>query len=178
MHASLAGAICSIYTTQFLGSEFACRFTAGTSRKNYKRNLSMCLRRRFPRRDSVLPNQDFKGSLPAGHGMRVTGRSTKIRKTWPARCDLEWLPTCIEMVRGRIPDDDLHESLSEGEGACSRTCDGRSHLPLRGKLGWMTPRPGQKRAGKRNASLGLSFPSEGPFYFLVLMFLPTRFRPL
>ena len=29
------------------------------------------------------------------------------------------------MNRGRIPDDDLHESLSEGEGACSGICDGR-----------------------------------------------------
>src|SRR6266852_7058361 len=66
------------------------------------------------------------------------------------------------MARGRIPDDDLHESLSEGEGACSRICDGRSHLPLRGKLGWMTPRPGQKKTGKRNASLGPLFPSKGP----------------
>jgi hypothetical protein len=83
------------------------------------------------------------------------------------------------MVRGRIPNDDLHESLSEGEGACSRICDGRSHLPLRGKLGWMTPRPGQKRAGKRNASLGLSFPSEGPFYFPVLScWDPSTARPV
>jgi hypothetical protein len=29
------------------------------------------------------------------------------------------------MHRGRIPNDDLHESLSEGEGACSGICDGR-----------------------------------------------------
>jgi hypothetical protein len=149
----------------------------GTSRSNYKRNVSKCLWGRFPRRDSVLPNQDSKASLSPGHLMRVTGRSTKIRKTGSAQGDLEWLPTCIVMERGRIPNDDLHESLSEGEGACSRICDGRSHLPLRGKLGWMTPRPGQKRAGKRNASLGLSFPSEGPFYFLVLTSQPTRFRP-
>jgi hypothetical protein len=53
---------------------------------------------------------------------------------------------------GRIPMDDFHKSASEGEGACSMTSAGRSHLPLRGKLGWMTPRPGQKKAGKRNAS--------------------------
>jgi hypothetical protein len=55
-------------------------------------------------------------------------------------------------IRGRIPINDLHKSASEGEGACSRTSAGRSHLPLRGKLGWMTPRPGQKKAGKRDAS--------------------------
>ena len=70
--------------------------------------------------------------------------------------------------RGRIPYNDYHKSWGEEEGACSGTSAGRSHLPLRGKLGWMTPRPGQKRAGKRNASLGLSFPSEGPFPFLAL----------
>jgi hypothetical protein len=54
--------------------------------------------------------------------------------------------------RGRIPINDLHKSASEGEGACSMTSAGRSHLPLRGKLGWMTPRTGQKKTGKRNAS--------------------------
>ena len=127
----------------------------------------------------MLPNQDFGASLLRSPAMRVSGRSTKIRKSWSAQRDLEWLPTCIGMVRGRIPNDDLHESLSEGEGACSRICDGRSHLPLRGKLGWMTPRPGQKRAGKRNASLGLSFPSEGPFYFPVLScWDPSTARPV
>src|ERR1700676_5105044 len=51
--------------------------------------------------------------------------------------------------RGRIPIDDLHKSASEGEGACSMTSAGRSHLPLRGKLGWMTPRIGQKKTDKR-----------------------------
>jgi len=61
-------------------------------------------------------------------------------------------PRALSKKRGRIPIDDFHKSASEGEGACSRTSAGRSHLPLRGKLGWMTPRPGQKKAGKRNAS--------------------------
>ena len=67
--------------------------------------------------------------------------------------------------RGRIPIDDLHKSSSEGEGACSRTCAGRSHLPLRGKLGWMTPRAGQKKTGKRNASFGALVPKRGPLFF-------------
>jgi hypothetical protein len=143
IHSGLSVAICGICTRQFLCSEFTWRLTLRTPRKNYNRDVSMGLRGRFPRRDSVLPNQDSKASLSTGHGTRVAGRSTKIRKTWSAQRDLGWLPTCNEMVRGRIPNDDLHESLSEGEGACSRICDGRSHLPLRGKLGWMTPRPGQ-----------------------------------
>ena len=62
-------------------------------------------------------------------------------------------------------DDDLHKSASEGEGACSRVCADCSHLPLRGKLGWMTPRPGQKKTGKRNAPSGALDPKQGPQYF-------------
>jgi hypothetical protein len=73
-------------------------------------------------------------------------------------------------TRGRIPNDGYHKSLSEGEGACSRTCAGRSHLPLRGKLGWMTPRPGQKKTGKRNASFGALVPKQGPHF-------TRRFQP-
>ena len=144
--------MCGIYTRPILGSRFTWPSPERTSRRNCKRNFSMCLQSRFPRRDFMLPNQDSRASLPKSRARRVFGKLTKIRKTGSAQRVFEWLPTCIVMVRGRIPNDDLHESLSEGEGACSRTCDGRSHLPLRGKLGWMTPRPGQKKAGKRNAS--------------------------
>ena len=82
------------------------------------------------------------------------------------RCGLQWLPTCTLNECGRIPNDDLHGSLSEGEGACSWTCDDRSHLPLRGKLGWMTPRPGQKKARQRNASFGALVPKRGPHFYL------------
>src|SRR6202049_3340219 len=81
--------------------------------------------------------------------------------------------------RGRIPIDDFHKSASEGEGACSRTYDGRSHLPLRGKLGWMTPRPGQKKTGKRNASFGALVPKREPLSFLGSSVCgASRFSPL
>jgi hypothetical protein len=40
-----------------------------------------------------------------------------------------WAQACIPTKRGRILMDDLHKSLSEGEGARSLTSDGRSHLP-------------------------------------------------
>src|ERR1700730_2882725 len=113
----------------------------------------------------MLPNQDSSASRARSHAMRVFGRSTKIRKTGQAECDLEWLPTCIGMVRGRIPNDDLHESLSEGEGACSWTCDDRSHLPLRGKLGWMTPRPGQEKTGNGMCLWGSRSQARAPFLF-------------
>jgi hypothetical protein len=77
---------------------------------------------------------------------------------------------------GRIPIDDYHKSASEGEGACSRTSAGRSHLPLRGKLGWMTPRPGQKKTGKRNASTGGSCSQAGaPILFRATLFRTKPF---
>src|SRR2546430_11466642 len=69
------------------------------------------------------------------------------------------------MNRGRIPDDDLHESLSEGEGACSGICDGRSHLPLRGKLGWMTHAPVKKRPGNGMRLWGSRSQASAPFLF-------------
>src|SRR5437879_13189856 len=47
--------------------------------------------------------------------------------------------------RGCIPSDVLRKKASEGEGACSPTEARRPHLPLRGKLGWMTPRAGWKQ---------------------------------
>ena len=46
----------------------------------------------------------------------------------------------------------------------------RSHLPLRGKLGWMTPRVGVKTTLTiERATPGLLFPSKGP------TFLPNAF---
>src|SRR5713101_1123574 len=41
---------------------------------------------------------------------------------------------------GHVSDHGLRTTPSEGEGACLAKFKGRCHLPLRGKLGWMTPR--------------------------------------
>src|SRR5437879_13652836 len=49
------------------------------------------------------------------------------------------------MRHGCIPSDVLQKKASEGEGACSPTEAERPHLPLRGKLGWMTPRAGWRQ---------------------------------
>jgi hypothetical protein len=38
----------------------------------------------------------------------------------------------------------VNRMASEGEGACLRILEMRYHQPLRGKLGWMTPRAGVK----------------------------------
>jgi len=56
--------------------------------------------------------------------------------------------------------------MSEGEGACSPLFKVRSHLPLRGKLGWMTPRVGVKTTlTNGNVPLGALVPKQGPHFF-------------
>jgi hypothetical protein len=60
----------------------------------------------------------------------------------------------------------LNPRPSEGEGAYSTEGARRSHLPLRGKLGWMTPRTGQKKTGKVGMhSSGAPVPKQGPPIF-------------
>ena len=62
--------------------------------------------------------------------------------------------------------DELRRVASEGEGACSPLFKIRSHLPLRGKLGWMTPRVGVKTTLTiERVTQGLLFPSKGPTFF-------------
>jgi hypothetical protein len=55
-----------------------------------------------------------------------------------------WRSPCIREVHECVSHDELRREASEGEGACSPLFAIRSHLPLRGKLGWMTPRVGVK----------------------------------
>jgi hypothetical protein len=57
--------------------------------------------------------------------------------------------------------------VSEGEGACSPRSKVRSHLPLRGKLGWMTPRVGVKTTlANGNAPIGALVPKQEPHFFV------------
>src|SRR2546425_10592562 len=52
------------------------------------------------------------------------------------------------------------------EGACLPLFANRSHLPLRGKLGWMTPRAGVKTTPAiETRLLGPPIPSGGPSFF-------------
>ena len=77
-----------------------------------------------------------------------------------------WRKACIASKRWRVSDDELRRAMSEGEGACSPRFKVRSHLPLRGKLGWMTPRVGVKTTlTNGNASLGALVPKQGPHFF-------------
>src|ERR1700733_7075455 len=82
------------------------------------------------------------------------------------------LQRALSQNRGRIPIDDFHKSASEGEGACSRTSAGRFHLPLRGKLGWMTPRTRSKKGRETECVFrGFLFPSKSPYFFVRQLFL-------
>ena len=77
-----------------------------------------------------------------------------------------WRSSCIIPSRWRVSDDESRKVTSEGEGACSPRFKVRSHLPLRGKLGWMTPRVGVKTTlTNGNASLGALVPKQGPHFF-------------
>jgi hypothetical protein len=61
--------------------------------------------------------------------------------------------------------DESRRVVSEGEGACSPLFRVRSHLPLRGKQGWMTPRVGVKTTlTNGNAPLGALVPKQGPHF--------------
>jgi hypothetical protein len=112
------------------------------------RICAACERMKTP--EARLEDQQKQGNLTMEYGHRIGP------------------PSAVAGNRGRIPVDDFHKSASEGEGACSKTSAGRSHLPLRGKLGWMTPRPGQKKAGKRNASFGGSCSqARAPIFFIL-----------
>ena len=63
------------------------------------------------------------------------------RKTVPRK---DWGDPCIRKAHECVSHDGLGRETSEGDGACSPLFTIRSHLPLRGKLGWMTPRVGVK----------------------------------
>ena len=60
----------------------------------------------------------------------------------------KWRVTCDKRGEGAFQSDVLRKTTSEGEGACSPTEAERPHLPLRGKLGWMTPRNRLETAGR------------------------------
>src|SRR6266436_2166928 len=80
--------------------------------------------------------------------------------------ELSWRISCNILNRWRVSDDESRKVASEGEGACSSRFKVRSHLPLRGKLGWMTPRVGVKTTlTNGNAPLGALVPKQGPHLF-------------
>jgi hypothetical protein len=68
---------------------------------------------------------------------------------------------------------EAHELASEGEGAYLPVLANRYHLPLRGKLGWMTPRAGVKTTLASEMRLpGPPIPSGGPNF--LVKYYPAR----
>src|SRR5438445_230495 len=66
----------------------------------------------------------------------------------------------------------MRRETIEGEGACLSLSADRTHLPLRGKLGWMTPRADVKTTRAiETCPPGPPIPSGGP------IFLPILFSP-
>ena len=65
-----------------------------------------------------------------------------------------WRYPCIRKAHECVSYDELRREASEGEGARSPLFAIRSHLPLRGKLGWTTPRVGVKTALTTKRTLG------------------------
>src|SRR6266850_4055409 len=85
---------------------------------------------------------------------------------WFVSGELSWRVSCNILNCWRVSDDESRRVLSEGEGACSLLFKVRSHLPLRGKQGWMTPRVGVKTTlTNGNAPLGALVPKQGPHFF-------------
>ena len=121
---------------------------------------------RFPKRCSapelVAPHEGEE-ALPCLHAAKPNNR----KGFWAGCFSFSGMRRARTAGYERTSIDDLHHSASEGEGACSTGGAGRSHLPLRGKLGWMTPRPGhKKKTGKRSALFGALVPKQEPLSFL------------
>src|SRR5713226_7449749 len=74
---------------------------------------------------------------------------------------------CNSPCRRRVSNNEMWRDTSGGEGAYLSLFADRSHLPLRGKLGWMTPRAGVKTTLAIETRLpGLPDPKRGPHFFV------------
>jgi hypothetical protein len=83
---------------------------------------------RFPTREERLPNWYIRISVRRILSPADQEKGTKQKKSLMEKACEVWRFACFKQRRGRIPDNDFHKSSSEGEGACSRSCAGRSHL--------------------------------------------------
>src|SRR5260370_10761521 len=76
-----------------------------------------------------------------------------------------WRQPDMSECRGGVSNDKMRRGASEGEGAWLSLFKDGSPLPLRGKLGWMTPRAGVKTTPAiETRLLGPPIPSGGPFF--------------
>src|SRR5262245_29013631 len=80
--------------------------------------------------------------------------------------------SCIKPSRA-FRDDLFRTGEREGRGLPPGVGCDRPNLPLRGKLGWMTPRTGQKKTGKTECAPGGSRPKREPLYFFPAVLRPA-----
>jgi hypothetical protein len=115
---------------------------------------------------SELNRTDRFGALFSRHKKL----SSRLEAIYLQPCsNLAWCNSCNTPRWWRVSNDESRRVVSEGEGACSPFFRVRSHLPLRGKQGWMTPRVGVKTTlTNGSAPLGALVPKQGPH------FLPGR----
>src|SRR6266478_5823685 len=125
--------------------------------------------RRFPRWLEYSSKLNRLDRFGATRSMTTQCNRQIINGLLLCQRELSWRVSCYILNRWRVSDDESRRVVSEGEGACSPLIKVRSHLPLRGKLGWMTPRVGVKTTlTTETRHSGLLFPSKGP------TFLPAR----
>ena len=113
-----------------------------------------------------VPKVNLRTNL--GQERRPSQLLTNTYKTsYPALLlSTSWRKACTTSRGWCVSDDGSRRETSEGEGACSPLFKVRSHLPLRGKLGWMTPRVGVKTTlTNGSAPLGALVPKQGPRFF-------------
>src|SRR6266704_2523926 len=82
---------------------------------------------------------------------------------------------CISDSCEHVSDHGPRRMPSEGEGACLAEFKGRSHLPLRGKLGWMTPRIWcENDTGYERCFRGSRSQAGAHFFVQIIWFLRSR----
>jgi hypothetical protein len=90
-----------------------------------------------------------------------------------------WCVSCNIRCFWCVSNDEPRRVSSEGEGACSRHFRVRSHLSLRGKQGWMTPRVGVKTTlTNGNAPIRALVPKQEPHFLASLVLMRARLSAL
>ena len=155
--------------SRLLEPDWNCsRFTLGTlGRLCFRLKVVRILskeKRNFPRWEGA-PLVPFRFGTRSGKLAMVEA----VRRGILDICELvscSWTGSPLAYTSGEcVSHGDLfQEGVREGRGLLSDWC-GSSHLPLRGKLGWMTPRTGQKKTGNGTHSWGFPFPSGSPRSF-------------
>ena len=128
----------------------------------------------FPMRERECQNEKLQPQKPLNEENTTSYRAQNEDVRASSRPSADWPSACIALAAWAHSYGGLRGKASEGEGAHSPGHANRSHLPLRGKLGWMTPRPGVKTTpGMECAFWGSRSQAGAPSLFCLL----PDFRP-